>query len=482
MKKTLLINVVLLLMILAGVTNQVTAQSIQAQVKPLVFGDSVLCPNASGVLYTQKIYDTYQWYVRDFFSDVKTPVAGATTAELVVTNDDILKYFSVEVSVKKVKRSSDEKLIDGHVFVFPSVISSGDFKNGPGFFVLKQGDTGVFTLMQPYNTNITWYKNGKPIPGETKNKLFVTEAGSYTVSGAPDVCPDYIQNLGVDLVVKVRKAAATVPVITGDTLLCPNSSGTLTTQAGYDSYQWYKRFFGTNKKKPVKGATSNTLTVDAFNDAPAYFSVTVTSKGDSLTSAEKLVDSYAFLPLSVVSDGDFINGPGYFKLNNGDTGTFTITQPYNTSITWFRNNIVIPGENNVTLDVTKGGNYFVTAAPAVCPEYIQNPGLTLQVKLIDNKLQANEQPALNTSTTVAKEIKLYPNPAKGFVTIDMASFAGSDIKITLSGSDGKTVLAKQFAKVAASVKLDLAAVNPGVYYATIKSNSTQQVLKLVLTK
>lgn len=461
-------------MLVALTTLSLTAS---AQLKPIIFGDSVLCPNAGSVLHTQKLYDTYQWYVRDYFSDEKVLIPGATTNELVITNDDVLKYFSVEVSLKGVKRSSNEKLIDGLVFIPPSVRSGGDFKNGPGFFVLNEGDTGVFTLLQPYNTNITWYKNGRPVEGETGTKLFVTTAGTYTVKGAPADCPDYIQYLGVDLVVKVRKN--TQPVITGDTMLCPDSKGTLATQEGYDSYQWYKRFYGTNKKKAVAGATSGTLVISSSKDAPAYFSVEVTKNGDTLTSAEKLVDSYVFLLPGVISDGDFINGPGYFILNQGDTGRFTLTQPYDTNITWYRNNKEIPGEKGVTLNVTAGGNYAVQGAPAVCPNFIQNPGVVLSVKLVtDGSVKASASSNASKSIVSTTAIKLYPNPAKDFAMLDVSAFAGKDIAISITAQDGKVVFTKQYSNVGSTIKIDLTAFKQGVYY--IKAGN--QVLKLVVTK
>jgi hypothetical protein len=465
---------IMLLVILS--TLSLTAS---AQLKPIVFGDSVLCPNAGSVLHTQKIYDTYQWYVRDYFSDEKVLIPGATTNELAIDNDDILKYFSVEISLRNIKRSSDEKLIDGLVFIPPSVKSGGEFKNGPGFFVLNEGDTGVFTLLQPYNTNITWYKNGQPIEGATTNKLLVTTAGTYTVKGAPAACPGYIQNLGLDLVVKLRKSSNPLPVITGDTLLCPDSKGTLATQEGYDSYQWYKRFFGTNKKKAVAGATSNTLMVSASNDAPAYFSVEVTKNSDTLTSAETLVDSYAFLPPAVISDGDFINGPGYFILNKGDTGRFTLTQPYDTNITWYRNNKEIPGEKGVSLHVTTGGNYFVQGAPSVCPDFIQNPGVVLSVKLITGgSVKASASADVSKTTVSSNALKLYPNPAKDFATLDVSAFAGKDITISIAARDGKIVFAKQYSNVGSAIKIDLAGYQQGVYY--VKAGN--EVLKLVVTK
>jgi hypothetical protein len=322
---------IIILLITFCTMETIFAQSETAlALKPVILGDSLLCPNGSSTLHTQKFYDTYQWYERDYFSDKKELVAGATTNELVVNNDDILKYFSVEITIRGIKRMSAEKLIDGLVFIPPTVKSGGDFKNGPGYFILDKGDTGRFTLLKPYNKNITWYRNNEPIPDETTPRLRVTKGGTYTVKGAPDACPDYIQYLGVDLVVKIEKKVEK-PVITGDTLLCPDSKGMLSVQEGYDSYQWYKRFYGSDKKTRIKGATGNTLNINSADDAPAYFSVKVTSKGDTLKSEEKLVDSYVFLLPSVISGGDFIDGPGYFLLNKGDTGTFTLTQPYDTN-------------------------------------------------------------------------------------------------------------------------------------------------------
>lgn len=476
MKRILLFQFVLVFSIVSGL-NRANAQSEAAITKPEILGDTLLCPNSSGVLFTQKTYDTYQWYKRDYFSDEKKPIPGATSFKLKIDNDDVLQYFSVKVTLKGTKRSSEEKLVDGLVFASPSVRSGGDFKNGPGFFVLRQGDTGVFDLLEPYTTNITWYKDGNAIPGETKHKLRVTEAGSYTVSGAPAECPNYIQYLGVDLIVKVRKTNKK-PVITGDSLLCPNSTGKLTVQAGYQEYQWYKRYFGTNKRKPVKGATTNTISVDANTDAPAYFSVSVLSNGDTLTSEEKLVDSYAFLPPAVISDGDFKNGAGYFILHKGDTGTFTLTQPYDTNITWYRNNAALKGKKDITLDVTRGGDYTVNAAPAVCPDYIQNLGVILTVKLV----AADNEKVLNASQHQFKQVSAYPNPAKDYVLLNTADFEDNDIEVSLTNNTGKTITVKKFLKVAASTKLNLSSVANGIYYVKITNGAQQQTLKLVVAK
>lgn len=464
-------------MLFIAVTIAITtlAQSNPQDLKPIILGDSVLCPNAGSTLHTQKIYDAYQWYVRDYFSDEKVLIKGATTNELVVTSDEILKYFSVEVRLKGVKRTSNEKLIDGLVFLPPSVRSGGDFKNGPGFSALNEGDTGIFTLLKPYNTNITWYKNGQPIAGATGNKLYVTEAGTYTVKAAPAECPDYIQNLGVDLVVKMYVPK---PKITGDTLLCPNSKGVLQTDAGYDTYQWYRKWFGTNVKKPIAGATTNSLTLHSGHDIPAYYSVEVTKNGDTATSKEQLVDGYVFATPSVLSGGDFINGPGYFKLNQGDTGIFTLLLPYDTNITWFKNDKPIAGANEPTLNVTTGGNYTVAGAPSVCPNYLQSLGLELSVKLITASASADAVKAQLSGGN----IKLYPNPAKNYALLDVSAFAGKDVTVTITAQDGKIVLIKQYAHAESNIKIELANIKAGVYYVKAGDNVHQQTIKLVVTK
>src|SRR5215204_2072164 len=65
------------------------------------------------------------------------------------------------------------------------------------------------------------------------------------------------------------------PTVTGDTMLCPNTTGLLSTQV-YDTYQWYKRPLFGGPSALVPGAVSQSLVVDAANDAGFYFKVEAT--------------------------------------------------------------------------------------------------------------------------------------------------------------------------------------------------------------
>ena len=180
----------------------------QCAFDPTISGDIMACPNETeGTIYSNPSdADGYQWYKRSFSGGTSEIIPGAIDNALnLVYFDDLLFYFSVDVTVAGCTERSDEVLIDGWAFLLPSVTQTGDYTtDGSGNFLICEGEAIIFTLNNPYNTNITWFKDSSPISNATSQVLEVTEAGIYTVSGAPDVCPDYIQNLGVDLPVLIN--------------------------------------------------------------------------------------------------------------------------------------------------------------------------------------------------------------------------------------------------------------------------------------
>ena len=167
---------------------------------PIVIGDTMLCPNGVSVLSTQT-FDTYQWFVRPFGSSTISPIPGATSQFLPVDYANYVpSYISVEVTAGANDYISSEVLVDGYVFAGCTVSSTGEFTIGPlGEAVLCPGDTMYFEILLPYDTMITWFKDGDTIPGINSTILTVTEPGSYYVTGAPRICPMYIEGPGVSL-------------------------------------------------------------------------------------------------------------------------------------------------------------------------------------------------------------------------------------------------------------------------------------------
>lgn len=197
---TFLIHLALLLLL------PLTASYAQCPFTPSVVGDTLLCPNQTvGVLSTQE-YESYQWYRRNFLSNDTELLPGENEQNLSYPAESLPAYFSVEVSQNACTLRSEEILVDGVLFLLPFVIQSGEytFDGNTGIFSICQGDTLFLELGLPYDTNITWFKNGQPIADQSAMRYAVTTAGAYTVEAAPSECPGFIQPLGLVLDVEER--------------------------------------------------------------------------------------------------------------------------------------------------------------------------------------------------------------------------------------------------------------------------------------
>ena len=201
--------------------------SAQCPFDPTVIPDNlILCPNSQDTLSTQ-VYDNYQWY------KAGAAIPGATgPTHNVDAYNDAAYMFSVEATLGGCTEMSPEVLVDGWVFLPPTVMTAGAeylylSQNGPVYCGL---DTVLLVMMQPYDTNIQWTNGGNPIPGATDDTLLVTAQGQYSASGAPSICPAFIQQLGVWVDILF-----TQPV---QPLIEPNGEQLCATPTG-EVYQWY---------------------------------------------------------------------------------------------------------------------------------------------------------------------------------------------------------------------------------------------------
>lgn len=166
--------------------------SFNATISP---NNPILCPNDT-ILLTTEVYDSYQWY-KDGVA-----ISGATNQTLEVTAaSDLGSQFYVACTLASCTENSDTILVDGWLFLLPFVITHTMpvETGGSGEAYYCAGTVVELELGLPYTENITWYNDGTPISGEDSTTIFITETGNYTVSGAPSVCPDFIQYLGVTI-------------------------------------------------------------------------------------------------------------------------------------------------------------------------------------------------------------------------------------------------------------------------------------------
>jgi hypothetical protein len=213
-------SILLLLLLLFVAQNSVHAQCAH---DPLVTGDSILCPNAVGMLSTQAA-DSFQWYKREYGTGNTVLIPGETAQTINIGPNDVLFYFSVDATLSGCTERSPEVLVDGYAFLLPYVIHTGDFTTGGnGESIICTGDTMYLTMGLPYDTLITWYRNGNVIPGADSTVLVVTTAGIYTSQGAPSICPDFIQQLGVNIeVVEINCGVGVVDAGTDGISIFPN--------------------------------------------------------------------------------------------------------------------------------------------------------------------------------------------------------------------------------------------------------------------
>lgn len=255
----------------------------------------------------------------------------------------------------------------------------------------------------------------------------------------------------------VNTMAQLQPTITGDNILCPEGKGVVSTQE-FESYQWFRRYFGSTETLPVEGATQQHLEMDYYYFAASYLSVEVTLEGESATSPEFFVDGYAFLPAVVMSEGQYyVNENDEFVICSGDTLFFTLMLPYTVNITWYRNGVAIEGETGTTLAVTAPGAYYVEGAPEICPGFIQGPGLELVVVFCSG---------LSAPGLDAPRFTLGPVPAEDVLHLSVPDLAESHYRVF--NMLGERVMQGQVSS--GSAIIDVSSLLPGVYLLQIVDN------------
>lgn len=246
------------------------------------------------------------------------------------------------------------------------------------------------------------------------------------------------------------------PVIEGDTILCPEGSTELKTQA-YEMYQWYRRPWGGNQADPIPGATGQSLAlteVDALN----FYSVEATLSGCTENSPEVLLDVWAFVLPTLSYEGNYEFDPNTqtFSICEGDTMLLVLSPPYAASITWYNNGLPIPGETGISLPVTQTGAYQVVGAPAICPNFILSPGVITDV--VAEVCNAVAEP-----TPAGLQVSLFPNPVADQLYIRFSS-ASPAAMLQLIDLYGREILQQELVSGTTVAQLDVRHLLPGTYF------------------
>jgi len=250
-----------------------------------------------------------------------------------------------------------------------SLASSPAFENGTLTVILTNNTTVTLTVNVLGDTplNYEWFHLTN---GGATNRVKITfnslnSADSLTIT---NVSTNQLGYYFVEITNIIGKATsplilltnATPPVITNqpDSLTITNGAAvTFSVDATGDSplaFQW--RHEGTN----ISGATSNVFTIpSAGTNHLGSYTVVVTNKVGSVTSAAAILDMLPFIITQPLDQTNGVGGSVTFTVDAGGSPSL--------SFTWFFNDAVIPGATaksfqRSSLSTNHAGEYFVRVA------------------------------------------------------------------------------------------------------------------------
>ena len=225
---------------------------------------------------------------------------------------------------------------------------------------------------------------------------------------------------------------AQAPTIAGDTMLCPNTNGTasVTNALIYDSYTWYTKYwFDENPFVAVPGVTGPSFTYDWYTYDQSLIKLVVTLDGNTYESNTIQVDSYAWTGLVVANEDtenvEYNPDADSWLLCPGTTFYLEIFSPYTASIQWYKDDVAIPGANQMVYTISEAGLYHVVAAPQFCPN-ATSTSLPFNVVIISD---CN----LGVANRAAAAPVLYPNPVNDMLTIGTSQRPDTIVIYTITG-------------------------------------------------
>ena len=302
-----------------------------------------------------------------------------------------------------------------------------------------------------------WYKGGVIIPGATGATLpfaavATTDAGYYTVAVSNTVVTGLTVNVRRTKI-SVNPPANTVLTEDPTNQLC-NVKHLLATPSGLFAYQWFL-----NGKKIV-GATT-----DKYD---AYYSgnYTVTYTPDATSCS---------LTTPVLATAGLYSDPSPTITSLGSPISKLSTTYSAASYQWYVNNKVIANALANEMTVLYNGSYYLVAKLANGCQYRSNTITVNEVTLMDLARSA----AINGDTVRLDDahlIRLYPNPARDIVHVDVGAFKA--IGIEIFDTNNKLIYRREL-NDQSSVQVDVSNWSPGIYLTSIWSEEKRIWKKLV---
>lgn len=338
-----------------GITNPVVSNTVNVTLgstTPLAITQTgSYCNTSTTITFNSNLTDSiyqYQWYRNN------TAVTGANNSSY--STNQTGNYHLV-ITFGSCTLTSNNINIEG-----PS--GTLDITN-PDFDIILPSEQKVLTTSTSLNQpTYQWYRNNTTIAGATASSYTATEAGVYKVVATQTIGCEIILEDEVTLAypdsftLTIQTATGYQSCVSSSVNLIINSFTAHTPQGTFNveinnAYvlQWKKN--GVN----IGGAQNETYTVNHASQNGTY-QLEITLPGFGTISSNNLTISVAIETPVITSQGTLCAN-GSVTLNSSVTNTeFTYT--------WYRNGVVIPGNNQPTYNTSQNGNYYVSISYTSC--------------------------------------------------------------------------------------------------------------------
>ena len=264
------------------------------------------------------------------------------------------------------------------------------------------------------------------------------------------------------------------PVIDGDEFICMNSNGSIfvINNTVYDSYQWYKKLSYEEDAvyEIIPGATGPLLSFDAsYNEY--YVKVVVTVNNISYDSNEMLIGE--LFDFGIVIENIFDECVAYadefgFHVCEGNTIQLNVLGPlYTYSVQWYKDDEIIPGATNPTLEISESGYYYAICSKEACPlDFKYSLGSTINFIVCE---------ASNDDFDNSR-FSIFPNPTSDFIHIVNTNNDTIE-EIEIYDSLGKRLITTVFGNL--NVSVDVSNFASGAYLIKVKSKNVYSIHKFV---
>ncbi len=371
----------------------------------VISGDSTICYNGIKSLTITGDLTNYNWSTND-------------TSHSIIINDTGTYYMS---GTNGYGCFSSDTVHISYPLQQPFISILGDS-------VICQGDSITLTT----NSNLTlfyWYNYTYPYPVFASSRTIV-DSGIVWVKGT-----DAFGCVASDTI-HVQAGMPPLVIITGDSIICPNSSLTLSATGNSTSYVW------------STADTSLAITVNAGGD------YVVTGKSnDGCKASDTFHVQMGALPVpSITQTGS----------------TFSTTNTF-TSYQWYKDNVAITGATQQQYTATQSGIYSVKVTNTNGCEGTSN-ALSYTPTAI-NQIDKNNN------------LNIYPNPANKYVIIDLEKLEDKVQSYSIIDIWGRVIEKKSDGiSNSKNLKIDLENVVAGSYYIKLQGLKQQYSLKLTIVK